>query len=148
MAYIEERPQGRNPEMPRHIYDAHRDSLNRFLLQQIQSGRQVYVVYPLISESEKMDLKNLEDGYDYMKKHFPDYEVTMVHGKMSPKQKEENMARFVTGHSRILVSTTVIEVGVNVPNATVMVIENAERFGLSQLHQLRGRVGRGAEQSY
>lgn len=148
VSVIDELPPGRKPVMTRHIYDAHRDSLNRFLLQQIQSGRQVYVVYPLISESEKMDLKNLEDGYDYMKKHFPDYEITMVHGKMSPKQKEENMARFVTGYSRILVSTTVIEVGVNVPNATVMVIENAERFGLSQLHQLRGRVGRGAEQSY
>lgn len=148
VSVIDELPPGRKPILTRHVYDAQRQSLDGFLLKQIESGRQVYVVYPLISESEKMDMKNLEDGYAYMKEHFPDYEITMVHGKMPPAQKEENMARFVSGQSRILVSTTVIEVGVNVPNATVMVIENAERFGLSQLHQLRGRVGRGGEQSY
>lgn len=115
---------------------------------QIQEGRQVYIVYPLIQESEKMDIKNLEEGYLHICEEFPEYEVSKVHGKMKPAEKEEEMQRFLANETQIMVATTVIEVGVNVPNASVMVIENAERFGLSQLHQLRGRVGRGADQSY
>ena len=121
-----------------------------FLKKQIAEGRQVYVVYPLINESEKLDLKDLQDGYESMSRAFPlpDYAISIVHGKLAPADKEYEMQRFVKGETDIMVSTTVIEVGVDVPNASVMVIENAERFGLSQLHQLRGRVGRGADQSY
>ena len=119
-----------------------------FIRKQLQEGRQVYVVYPLISESEKLDLKNLEDGYKQLCNIFCDYRLSKLHGKMKPKEKDEEMRRFASGETQLLVSTTVIEVGVDVPNASVMVIENAERFGLSQLHQLRGRVGRGASQSY
>ena len=115
---------------------------------QVNAGRQVYVVYPLIKESEKMDIKNLEEGYELICAEFPDCQVSKVHGKMKPAEKDAEMQRFVSGETQIMVATTVIEVGVNVPNASVMVIENAERFGLSQLHQLRGRVGRGADQSY
>jgi ATP-dependent DNA helicase RecG len=118
------------------------------LKSQIDAGRQVYIVYPLIEESEKLDLKHLMDGYESTCRAFPDAAISIVHGKMKPDAKEFEMARFVKGETQIMVATTVIEVGVDVPNASVMVIENAERFGLSQLHQLRGRVGRGAEQSY
>jgi ATP-dependent DNA helicase RecG len=121
-----------------------------FLKQQIALGRQVYIVYPLIQESEKMDYQNLQMGYDQLVQDFPapTYRVSIVHGKLSNEQKEQEMNRFITGETQLMVATTVIEVGVNIPNASVMVIESAERFGLSQLHQLRGRVGRGAEQSY
>ena len=119
-----------------------------FIHGQLREGRQGYVVYPLISESEKLDLKNLEDGYKHLCNVFCDYRLSKLHGKMKPKEKDDEMRRFASGETQILVSTTVIEVGVDVPNASVMVIENAERFGLSQLHQLRGRVGRGASQSY
>jgi ATP-dependent DNA helicase RecG len=115
---------------------------------QLEQGRQIYVVYPLIKESEKMDIKNLEDGYEQICAEFKDYNVSRVHGKLKAAEKDEEMRKFVSGETHIMVATTVIEVGVNVPNASVMVIENAERFGLSQLHQLRGRVGRGADQSY
>jgi ATP-dependent DNA helicase RecG len=111
-------------------------------------GRQVYMVFPLIEESEKIDLKNLEQGFEVLREAFPEFRLSKVHGKMKPKEKEEEMERFVSGETQILVATTVIEVGVNVPNASVMVIFDAQRFGLSQLHQLRGRVGRGADQSY
>ena len=116
--------------------------------QQIHEGRQVYIVFPLIEESEKSDLKNLEDGFEALRQVFPEFRLSKVHGKMKPKDKEEEMQRFVSGETQILVATTVIEVGVNVPNASVMVILDAQRFGLSQLHQLRGRVGRGADQSF
>jgi ATP-dependent DNA helicase RecG len=116
--------------------------------QQMQQGRQVYCVFPLIEESEKSDMKNLEQGYEVLREAFPDYRLSKVHGKMKPAEKEAEMARFVSGETQLLVATTVIEVGVNVPNASVMVIFDAQRFGLSQLHQLRGRVGRGADQSY
>jgi ATP-dependent DNA helicase RecG len=114
----------------------------------VEAGRQVYIVYPLIQESEKIDLQSLETGYEYMQEVFPNYKISMVHGKMKPAEKEHHMQKFVAGETQIMVATTVIEVGVNVPNASVMVIESAQRFGLSQLHQLRGRVGRGAEQSF
>ena len=123
-------------------------SMYAFIRKQIQEGRQAYIVYPLIQESEKMDIKNLEDGYMHICEEFPEYKVSKVHGKMKPAEKDEEMQRFLANETQIMVATTVIEVGVNVPNASVMVIENAERFGLSQLHQLRGRVGRGADQSY
>jgi len=116
--------------------------------EQIKLGRQVYIVYPLIEESETMDYKDLTDGYESIKRAFPEYEISIVHGKMKPADKDFEMQRFVRNETQIMVATTVIEVGVNVPNASVMIIESAERFGLSQLHQLRGRVGRGAEQSY
>ncbi|HNB32388.1 MAG TPA: helicase-related protein, partial [Bacteroidia bacterium] len=121
-----------------------------FMKEQIKLGRQIYIVFPLIDESEKLDLQNLMAGYDSIQRDFPlpEYFVSMVHGKMKAKDKEQEMERFVNGKTHIMIATTVIEVGVNVPNATVMIIENAERFGLSQLHQLRGRVGRGAEQSF
>jgi ATP-dependent DNA helicase RecG len=122
--------------------------LNGFLKKQIEAGRQVYIVYPLIDESEKLDLKHLMDGYESVSRAFPDVAISIVHGQMKSEAKEFEMARFVKGETKIMVATTVIEVGVDVPNASVMVIESAERFGLSQLHQLRGRVGRGAEQSY
>ena len=123
-------------------------SLYQGIRQQIEQGRQVYIVFPLIKESEKIDLKNLEDGFEMLKEAFPNYRISKVHGQMKPAEKETEMQRFVNGETQILVSTTVIEVGVNVPNASVMVILDAQRFGLSQLHQLRGRVGRGADQSY
>jgi ATP-dependent DNA helicase RecG len=122
--------------------------VNAFLKSQIESGRQVYVVYPLIDESAKLDLKHLMDGYESISRAFPEYAISILHGQMKPEAKDFEMARFVKGETKIMVATTVIEVGVDVPNASVMVIESAERFGLSQLHQLRGRVGRGAEQSY
>lgn len=131
-----------------HMYDNNPDKLYRGINQQIQEGRQVYMVYPLVKESEKLDLKNVEAAYVHLQKIFPQYRISMVHGQMKPADKDAEMQRFVSGETQILVATTVIEVGVNVPNASVMVIQNAERFGLSQLHQLRGRVGRGASQSY
>jgi ATP-dependent DNA helicase RecG len=148
VSVIDELPPGRKPVKTVHRYDAKKAEVFEFLRAEVDKGRQVYVVYPLIEESEKFDYKNLEEGFETFKKVFPEYEVCMVHGKMKAKEKDANMQRFVSGEARILVATTVIEVGVNVPNASVMVIESAERFGLSQLHQLRGRVGRGAEQSY
>lgn len=148
VSVLNELPPGRKPIQTFHYFDNKRDALNGFLLKQIEKGHQIYVVYPLIQESERMDLKNLEDGFLYIKEHFPSYKVSMVHGRMRPSEKDAEMQRFLAGDTQIMVATTVIEVGVNVPNASVMVIENAERFGLSQLHQLRGRVGRGAEQSY
>lgn len=148
VSVIDELPPGRKPISTIHIYDRNRDGLNDSIRKQIEAGRQVYIVYPLIKENEKLDLKNIEDGYENIKKAFPNYNVCKVHGKMKPSEKDKEMQRFASGEAHIMVATTVIEVGVNVPNASVMVIENAERFGLSQLHQLRGRVGRGAEQSY
>jgi ATP-dependent DNA helicase RecG len=148
VSVIDELPPGRKPIETAHYFHNRRNNLNKFIKGELDKGRQVYVVYPLIEESEKMDFKNLAEGYEYMQRVFPDYKVSMVHGKMRPAEKDEAMQEFVSNRSQILVSTTVIEVGVNVPNASVMVIESAERFGLSQLHQLRGRVGRGAEQSF
>ncbi|MBX2964860.1 MAG: ATP-dependent DNA helicase RecG [Cyclobacteriaceae bacterium] len=148
VSVIDELPSGRKPIKTIHKYDSHRLEVNGFLQQQIKSGRQVYIVYPLIDESEKLDLKHLMDGYESICRAFPDEAISIVHGKMKPDAKEYEMTRFAKGETSIMVATTVIEVGVDVPNASVMVIENAERFGLSQLHQLRGRVGRGAEQSY
>ena len=148
VSVIDELPPGRKPINTSHIFRNRIDSLYSFIRGQINEGRQAYVVYPLISESEKLDLKNLEDGYKQLCNVFCDYRLSKLHGKMKPKEKDEEMRRFASGETQILVSTTVIEVGVDVPNASVMVIENAERFGLSQLHQLRGRVGRGASQSY
>ena len=148
VSVIDELPPGRKPIKTVHMFDARRDSLNRLIEHEIEKGQQVYIVYPLIKESEKTDLKNLEEGYIHIQETFPQFKVSKVHGQMKPADKETEMQRFANGETQILVSTTVIEVGVNVPNASVMVIENAERFGLSQLHQLRGRVGRGAEQSY
>lgn len=148
VSVIDELPPGRKPIQTLHQFDNRRESLYRGIRQQIGEGRQVYVVYPLIQESEKMDIKNLEDGYEQLCRAFPEYHISRVHGKMKPAEKDAEMQRFSSGETQILVATTVIEVGVNVPNASVMVIENAERFGLAQLHQLRGRVGRGADQSY
>lgn len=148
VSVIDELPPGRKPVVTLHRFDNRRDELNRQIRQQLRLGRQVYMVYPLIRESEKMDLKNLEEGYGQVCHDFPEYSVSKVHGQMKPADKDAEMDRFVRGETQILVATTVIEVGVNVPNATVMVIENAERFGLSQLHQLRGRVGRGADQAF
>lgn len=148
VSVIDELPPGRKPIQTLHYYHNKRNQLNRFLMQEIEKGRQVYVVYPLIEESEKLDFKNLSEGYEYMQKAFPNQKTVMVHGRMKPAEKDEAMQEFASGRAQIMVATTVIEVGVNVPNASVMVIESAERFGLSQLHQLRGRVGRGAEQSY
>lgn len=148
VSVIDELPPGRKPIQSFHYFENKRASLNKFIGKQINEGRQVYIVYPLIQESEKMDLKNLEEGYEYIKETFPNFKVSMVHGKLKPAEKDFQMQKFVSGETQIMVATTVIEVGVNVPNASVMIIENAERFGLSQLHQLRGRVGRGADQSY
>ena len=148
VSVIDELPPGRKPITTTHIFRNRTDSLYSFIRRQINEGRQAYVVYPLIKENEKLDLKNLEDGYNQLCNIFCDYRLSKLHGKMKPKEKDEEMRRFASGETQILVSTTVIEVGVDVPNASVMVIENAERFGLSQLHQLRGRVGRGASQSY
>ena len=148
VSVIDELPPGRKPIQTIHQFDNRRGSMYEFMRKQIQEGRQIYIVYPLIQENEKMDIKNLEDGYVNICQAFPEYKVSKVHGKMRPADKEEEMQRFLRNETQIMVATTVIEVGVNVPNASVMVIENAERFGLSQLHQLRGRVGRGADQSY
>lgn len=148
VSVIDELPPGRKPVKTLHMYSGKRTNLYDSVRKQLQAGRQVYVVYPLIEESETMDFKNLTDGFESTKEIFPEYEVCMVHGKMKPAEKEAEMHRFVSGEARIMVATTVIEVGVNVPNASVMIIESAERFGLAQLHQLRGRVGRGADQSF
>lgn len=148
VSVIDELPPGRKPIQTLHKYDTQTTSLYQGIRQQIDSGRQVYIVYPLIEESEKSDLKNLEDGFEAIREIFPQYRLSKVHGRMKPKDKDAEMQRFASGETQILVATTVIEVGVNVPNASVMVILDAQRFGLSQLHQLRGRVGRGAEQSY
>ena len=148
VSVIDELPPGRKPITTTHIFRNRVDSLYSFIRRQINEGRQAYIVYPLINESEKLDLQNLEEGYKQLCNVFCDYKLSKLHGKMKPKEKDEEMRRFAQGETQILVSTTVIEVGVDVPNASVMVIENAERFGLSQLHQLRGRVGRGASQSY
>lgn len=148
VSVIDELPPGRKPIQTIHQFDNRRPSLYAGIRKQIAEGRQVYIVYPLIKESEKIDIKNLEEGYAHICEEFPDCHVSKVHGQMKPAEKDAEMQRFVNGETQIMVATTVIEVGVNVPNASVMVIENAERFGLSQLHQLRGRVGRGADQSY
>ena len=148
VSVIDELPPGRKPVVTNHVFDRSMPSLYDGLRKQIQQGRQVYIVFPLIEESEKIDLKNLEDGFEVLRQVFPEFRLSKVHGKMKPKDKEEEMQRFVKGETQMLVATTVIEVGVNVPNASVMVILEAQRFGLSQLHQLRGRVGRGADQSY
>jgi ATP-dependent DNA helicase RecG len=148
VSIIDELPPGRKPVQTLHYVNTRRTSINQFIEQQITLGRQVYVVYPLIKENEKMELQDLQNGYNQLCQTFPNYRISMVHGQMRAKDKDEQMRRFASGETQILVATTVIEVGVNVPNASVMIIENAERFGLSQLHQLRGRVGRGAEQSY
>ena len=147
---IDELPSGRKPILTTHLYDRDVLRLFDFMKKQIEQGRQIYVVYPLIKESEKLDLKDLMDGYESIERAFPlpQYQISIVHGQMKPEDKEYEMQRFKKGITNIMVATTVIEVGVDVPNATVMVIENAERFGLAQLHQLRGRVGRGANQSY
>lgn len=150
ISVIDELPPGRKPIQTVHRYDSHRLQVWKFLKDEIAKGRQIYIVYPLIQESEKMDFKDLMDGYESISRDFPlpHYSISMVHGKMKPADKEAEMKRFAEGKTNIMIATTVIEVGVNVPNASVMVIESAERFGLSQLHQLRGRVGRGADQSY
>ena len=150
ISVIDELPPGRKPITTVHRYDSNRLKVFRFIRDEIKKGRQIYIVYPLIQESEAMDYKDLMDGYESVVRDFPlpDYQISIVHGQMKPADKEYEMERFVKGETQILVATTVIEVGVNVPNASVMIIESAERFGLSQLHQLRGRVGRGAEQSY
>jgi ATP-dependent DNA helicase RecG len=150
ISVIDELPPGRKEIRTLHRYDNNRLSVFRFLKEEIARGRQVYIVYPLIQESEQLDYKDLMDGYESISREFPlpEYRISIVHGKMKSGDKEYEMQRFVKGETQILVATTVIEVGVNVPNASVMVIESAERFGLSQLHQLRGRVGRGAEQSF
>lgn len=148
VSVIDELPAGRKPIKTIHEYDGKRLQVFGFIKKEIAKGRQVYVVYPLIEESQKMDLKDLMDGYESIARAFPDNHISIVHGKMKPQDKDFEMQRFVKHETQIMVATTVIEVGVNVPNASVMVIENAERFGLAQLHQLRGRVGRGADQSY
>jgi len=150
LSVIDELPPGRKAIKTYHFYESGHEKVYNFMRQQIASGRQIYVVYPLIEESEVLDLKNLQDGFEQLKKIFPspEYTLSMVHGRMKADEKDSEMRRFKDGETKIMVATTVIEVGVDVPNASVMVIENAERFGLSQLHQLRGRVGRGADQSH
>ena len=150
ISVIDELPPGRKPIQTVHRFDSNRLKVWKFMRDEIAKGRQIYIVYPLIQESEKMDYKDLMDGYESISRDFPlpDYAISIVHGKMKPAEKESEMQRFIKGKTQIMVATTVIEVGVNVPNASVMIIESAERFGLSQLHQLRGRVGRGAEQSF
>ena len=150
VSVIDELPPGRKPVKTVHRFDSSRLRVFQFIEDEIKQGRQVYIVYPLIEESEKMDYKDLMDGYESIVRRFPlpDYSVSIVHGKMKPQDKDYEMQQFVVGKTQIMVATTVIEVGVDVPNASLMVIESAERFGLSQLHQLRGRVGRGADQSY
>jgi len=147
---IDELPPGRQPVITVHRYESQRSKVMSFVRAEIDKGRQAYIIFPLIEESDKLDFENLMNGYEVVKGYFPEpkYWISMVHGRQPAVQKEQNMKRFVTGESNIMVSTTVIEVGVNVPNASVMVIESAEKFGLSQLHQLRGRVGRGADKSY
>ena len=148
VSVIDELPPGRKPVRTSHVFDTRMTTLYDGIRQQIHEGRQVYFVFPLIEESEKSDLKNLEDGFEVLRQAFPEFRLSKVHGRMKPKDKEEEMQKFVKGETQILVATTVIEVGVNVPNASVMVILDAQRFGLAQLHQLRGRVGRGADQSF
>jgi ATP-dependent DNA helicase RecG len=150
ISVIDELPAGRKPIQTVHYYESHRLRMFGFMKQEIAKGRQVYVVYPLIQESATLDLKNLMDGTDIMAREFPlpQYRISIVHGKLKAAEKQFEMNRFIKGETQIMVATTVIEVGVNIPNASVMVVENAERFGLSQLHQLRGRVGRGADQSF
>ena len=150
VSVIDELPPGRKPISTVHRYESYRLRVFGFLREEINKGRQIYIVYPLIHESEKMDFNNLMEGFESITRAFPlpEYKVSIVHGKMKPEDKDFEMQRFIKGDTQIMVATTVIEVGVNVPNASVMIIESAERFGLSQLHQLRGRVGRGAEQSY
>lgn len=148
VSVIDELPPGRKPVVTQHYFDSRITSLYDGIRRQINLGRQVYIVFPLIEESEKIDLKNLEQGFEVLQQAFPEFRLSKVHGRMKPADKEAEMLRFVSGETQILVATTVIEVGVNVPNASVMVIMDAQRFGLSQLHQLRGRVGRGADQSY
>jgi ATP-dependent DNA helicase RecG len=150
ISIIDELPPGRKPIKTVHRYDSNRLKVFRFIKDEIQKGRQIYIVYPLINESQKLDFKDLMDGYESISREFPmpAYQISIVHGQMKAADKDYEMQRFIKGETQIMVATTVIEVGVNVPNASVMVIESAERFGLSQLHQLRGRVGRGAEQSY
>ena len=150
VSVIDELPPGRKPIKTMHYYDSKRLAMFGFLKNEIEKGRQVYIVYPLIEESEKLALKDLMAGYESVVREFPmpKYRVSVLHGRMKAEDKEAEMKRFISGQTHIMISTTVIEVGVDVPNASVMVIENAERFGLSQLHQLRGRVGRGADQSY
>ncbi|WP_044171884.1 ATP-dependent DNA helicase RecG [Flectobacillus major] len=148
VSVIDELPKGRKPIKTVHRYDAHRLTVFGFIRDEIKKGRQVYIVYPLIEESERMDYKDLMDGYESIVRAFPEYNISIVHGKMKSADKDFEMQRFVKAETQIMVATTVIEVGVNVPNASVMIIESAEKFGLAQLHQLRGRVGRGAEQSY
>ena len=150
VSILDEMPPGRKPVITTQRTEAHRSKVIEFTRNEIRKGRQVYVIYPLIEESEKLDLENLQDGYERLLEVFPrpEYQISVVHGRMKAEDKDEEMRRFVEHKTQIMVSTTVIEVGVNVPNATVMIIENAERFGLAQLHQLRGRVGRGADQSY
>jgi len=147
---IDELPPGRKEVKTVHRFDRNRLSVFKFMKDEIDKGRQIYVVYPLIQESEAMDYKDLMDGYESISREFPSpkYQISIVHGQMKPADKAYEMERFVKGETQIMVATTVIEVGVNVPNASVMIIESSERFGLSQLHQLRGRVGRGADQSY
>ena len=148
VSVIDELPPGRKPVKTIHMYSGKRFNLYESVRKQLKEGRQAYIVYPLIEESEKSDLKNLTEGFEHTKEIFPEYQVCMVHGKMKPAEKDAEMQKFVSGDAQIMLATTVIEVGVNVPNASVMIIESAERFGLSQLHQLRGRVGRGADQSF
>ncbi|GAK77905.1 ATP-dependent DNA helicase RecG [Nonlabens ulvanivorans] len=150
ISVIDELPPGRKEIKTVHRYDKNRLAVFSFLKEEITKGRQIYLVYPLIEESETLDYKDLMDGYESVVREFPtpQYQVSIVHGRMKPEDKDYEMERFVKGETQIMVATTVIEVGVNVPNASVMVIESAERFGLSQLHQLRGRVGRGADQSF
>ena len=148
VSVIDELPPGRKPVRTTHVFDTRMTTLYDGIRQQIREGRQVYFVFPLIEESEKSDLKDLEDGFEVLKQAFPDFRLSKVHGRMKPKDKEDEMQKFVKAETQILVATTVIEVGVNVPNASVMVILDAQRFGLAQLHQLRGRVGRGADQSF
>ena len=148
VSVIDELPAGRKPIVTVHRYDANRLKVFEFIRQQVKLGRQTYIVYPLIEESETLDYRDLTDGYESVTRAFPEMQISMVHGRMKAEEKDFEMARFVKKETQIMVATTVIEVGVNVPNASVMVIESAERFGLSQLHQLRGRVGRGADQSY
>lgn len=148
VSVIDELPPGRKPVQTAHRYDQKRGALYQFIRKELSIGRQAYIVYPLIEESETLDLKNLEEGYEHVSEAFPEYKVVKMHGRMKPAEKDEVMQQFAGHEAHIMVSTTVIEVGVNVPNASIMVIESAQRFGLSQLHQLRGRVGRGADQSY
>jgi ATP-dependent DNA helicase RecG len=150
VSVIDELPPGRKPISTVHRYESYRLRVFGFLREEINKGRQIYIVYPLIHESEKLDFNNLMEGFESITRAFPlpEFKVSIVHGKMKPEDKDFEMQRFIKGDTQIMVATTVIEVGVNVPNASVMIIESAERFGLSQLHQLRGRVGRGAEQSF